>query len=252
MLVNPSRSASSGSRTGAGAYVAPAEGSSIGLRELLSSIRRGPAWADRQLDRFVGEATEPADQRLFYAGDLGLLAAPCVSVVGSREASPAGLARASRLARELVERGVVVVSGLARGIDASAHRSAIQSGGRTVAVIGTPLEKASPIENAPLQEAIWRDHLLISPFPAGSAVQPSNFPKRNKVMAAVSDATVIVEAKDNSGALHQAVACQQFGRWLFILKSVVDAQSWPRRFLHIKNTIVLDRTDQIVDALRLQ
>jgi DNA processing protein len=235
-----------------GTYVAPTESRTARLRYLLQTVKRGPSWSTRQLDIFKAEAVEPIDQTLFYAGDFSLLERPSVSIVGSREATDNGRQRATRLARELAKLGVVIVSGLARGIDTAAHRSTLESGGRAVGVIGTPLSRVYPIENAQLQEAIWRDHLLISPFPEGREVLRSNFPRRNKVMAALSDATVIVEAKDNSGALHQAIACQKLGRWLFILKSVVEAQAWPKRFLHIRNTVVLERTAQIADALNLR
>jgi len=71
-------------------------------------------------------------------------------------------------------------------------------------------------------------------------------------MAVLSDATIIVEADDDSGSLHQAVACQKLGRWLFILRSVVDNRKWPKRFLNVKNTAILERTGQILDALGLQ
>jgi DNA processing protein len=233
-------------------YTAPTEMQSVTLRELLYSAKRGPQWNTHQLDIFKGEAVEPDEQTLFCAGDLGLVSKPCVSIVGSREATTEGHARAGRLARELVAAGVVVVSGLAKGIDATAHVNAIENRGRTIAVIGTPLSKASPVENGPLQEAVWREHLLISPFPEGKPVYRSNFPQRNKVMAALSDATVIVEASDNSGTLHQAIACQDLGRWLFILKAVVDVQAWPKRFLSGQNTVILERTDQILDALALR
>jgi DNA processing protein len=146
----------------------------------------------------------------------------------------------------------VVVSGLARGIDTAAHRSAIENGGRTIAVIGTPLSKASPVDNAPLQEAIWHEHLLISPFPEGRPVHPKNFPERNRVMAALSDATVIIEASDTSGTLHQAAECLKLGRWLFILRTAAENPSvtWPKRFLSAKNTVILDRTEQIFDVLQ--
>ena len=221
------------------------------MRVILNSAKRGTSWNTHQLDIFKG-AEEPDDKPLFYAGDIALLSRPCVSVVGSRDASADGRARAARLARELVERGIVVVSGLAKGIDSAAHRSTLENGGQTIAVIGTPLSKASPVENGPLQETIWREHLLISPFAEGTQVFLSNFPRRNQVMAALTDATVIVEAKDDFGALHQAVACQHLGRWLFILKSVVETQGWPKRFLHMKNTVLLERTDQIIDALKLR
>jgi DNA processing protein len=247
MLMTPARSA-----THPRGYTPPTQVQSVGLRALLNTAKRGPAWETHQLDIFKSGAIEPDDSTIFYAGDLELISRPCVSIVGKREASPEGRARADRLARELVEHGVVIVSGLAKGVDAAAHLSAIKNQGRTVAVIGTPLSKATPVENADLQETIWRDHLLMSPFAEGSTVLRSNFPQRNRVMAAASDATVIVEADDNSGTLYQAVACQKIGRWLFILKTVVETQSWPRRFLKAKNTVILDRTEQIIDALALR
>src|SRR5215470_13020401 len=102
--------------------------------------------------------------RLFTSGDVTLLDRPSVAIVGSRAATPAGLAIARQFARDLAEQGTVVVSGLAKGIDAAAHRAAIDSGGRTLAVVGTPLERVYPAENASLQEEIYREHLLVSPF----------------------------------------------------------------------------------------
>jgi DNA processing protein len=218
---------------------------------LLQSAKRVAHWDNDQLTLFKAAAIDPT-LTLFSAGDIALLSRPCVSVVGAREATSHGRARASRLARELVERGVVIVSGLAKGIDTAGHLSTLESGGQTIAVIGTPLSKASPVQNGPLQEAIWREHLLISPFAEGTQVHPGNFPQRNKVMAAISDATVIVEADDDSGSLHQAVACQKLGRWLFILKNIVDNREWPKRFLNVKNTAILERTEQIIDALGLK
>src|SRR5205814_51885 len=110
----------------------------------------------------------------------------------------------------------VIVSGLARGIDTAALMGAIEKGGRTVAVIGTPLDKAYPAENADLQTEIYSHHLLVTPFRIGEQVFKANFPKRNRVMAAISDATVIIEASDTSGTLHQAAECEKLGRWLFI------------------------------------
>src|SRR5207247_10097113 len=102
--------------------------------------------------------------------------------------------------------GIVVVSGLARGVDTEALSAAIAAGGRVIAVIGTPIDKAYPAENKRLQEQIYSEHLLISQFPPGRRVYQSNFPERNKLMAAISDATVIIEAGETSGTLHQAAA----------------------------------------------
>jgi DNA processing protein len=234
-----------------GRYRPPITVGSAPLRDILAATGRN-GFEDRQLDFLRAEFDQARDLRIWFAGDLELLSHKCVSIVGKREASPEGRARARRLARELTDAGVVVVSGLARGIDTEAHLSALNNNGRTVAVIGTPLSKASPSENASLQQAIWQNYLLISPFPQGSTVHRSNFPQRNKFMAALSDATVIVEADDNSGTLHQAVACQKLGRWLFIAKSVVETRAWPTRFLNVKNTVVLERTEQILGVLDRQ
>ena len=199
--------------------------------------------------------TDPRNQEtaeIYYSGDFSLLKYPCVSVVGARDVSDDGAARARRLAKELTSFGVVVVSGLAKGVDINAHVSAMRSGGRTIAVIGTPLSKAYPAENGKIQEEIYRDHLLISPFNENGRVFKANFPKRNRVMAALSDATVIVEASDTSGSLHQAVECQRLGRWLFIAKSVVEnkALTWPQKFLDWEKTRVLSSTEEVFDAIR--
>jgi DNA processing protein len=169
---------------------------------------------------------------LYFAGDPSLLERPAVAIVGSRNASPEGQRRAEQLARELVRRGIVVMSGLAEGIDQAAHRSAIAHGGKTIAVIGTPLERAYPAKHAPLQEQIYREHLLISPFAPGTRTFPSHFPERNRVMARLSHATVIIEAGDTSGTLHQAVECEALGKALFIAASVMKDEklSWPSRF----------------------
>jgi DNA processing protein len=144
------------------------------------------------------------------------------------------------------------MSGLAKGVDTVAHTSAIEVGGRTVAVIGTPLDKAYPAENSELQRAIYSNHLLISPFASGQQVFKSNFPARNKVMALLSDATVIVEASDTSGTLHQAAECQKSNRWLFIMRSVVEntAVTWPAKFLKHPKTRILSDTSEILEAVR--
>jgi DNA processing protein len=192
------------------------------------------------------------DVFVYHAGNISLLKLPSVSVVGTRQISDEGIMRARRLARELAESGVLVVSGLAKGVDTIAHTAAIAAGGYTAAVIGTPLDKAYPAENSGLQREIYERHLLLSPFNVGEQVYRSNFPERNKVMALLSDATVIVEASDTSGTLHQAAECQKSGRWLFIMKSVVDDESltWPKRFLGHPKTRVLTSTEEIIAAVK--
>lgn len=188
---------------------------------------------------------------LFAAGDLQLLKCPSVAIVGSRTASPAGRQRAAQLARDLARANIVVMSGLAAGIDAAAHEAAIMHGGRTIAVIGTPLDKAYPKENIELQQQIYDQHLLISPFEAGNRTFPSHFPERNRIMARLSRATVIVEASDTSGSLHQAVESVNVGRPLFIAESVVNNArlTWPARFIGLPGVSVLKSSRDVISAI---
>ncbi|HEY3155367.1 MAG TPA: DNA-processing protein DprA [Candidatus Eisenbacteria bacterium] len=171
-----------------------------------------------------------APRRLFIAGDRGLLhGGPRVSIVGSRKASAGGISGARGLAKGLVARGAVVVSGLAEGIDTAAHEGAIEAGGRTIAVLGTPLDEAFPAKNRALQALIMREHLAVSQFASGVPSQRGNFPMRNRTMALLSDATAIVEAGEGSGSLHQGWEALRLGRPLFLSEALLgDASlSWP-------------------------
>jgi DNA processing protein len=172
-----------------------------------------------------------APARLYVAGHREILDFGArVSIVGSRRASRRGLDDAGALSEKLASQGVVIVSGLAEGIDTSAHMAAIGARGRTVAILGTPLDEFYPAKNRDLQALIMREHLCLSQFPAGAPSQRGNFPMRNRTMALVSDATVIVEAGDKSGSLHQGWEALRLGRPLFLLESVVEDSSlaWPR------------------------
>lgn len=174
-----------------------------------------------------------APKQLFLQGDRTLLRKMKVSIVGSRKPSDDGVKRAARLARELVRHDVVVVSGLAHGIDAAAHRTAIDAGGRTIAVIGTPLDNVHPRAHRTLQAEIARGHLVVSQFPSGAPVLPRNFPLRNRTMALIVDASVIVEAGDGSGTLSQGWEALRLARPLFIMRSVVDTSGlkWPAEMI---------------------
>jgi DNA processing protein len=188
---------------------------------------------------------------LYCAGDRSLITRPSVAIIGTRAPSRLGIARARRLARELAQAGVVVASGLARGVDTEALTAAMDAGGRVIAVIGTPLDKAYPAENRRLQEQIYHDHLLISQFAPGQRVRQSNFPVRNRLMAALTDATVIIEAGEASGTLHQANACVRLERWLFIARSAVDDPhlKWPAGFVDRPRVRVLNATSEVLDVL---
>jgi DNA processing protein len=176
-----------------------------------------------------------APKLLFFAGDVSLLeAGPRVSIVGSRKASSRGLDNARRLAGWLVRHGAVVLSGLAEGIDAAAHRGAIDAGGKTIGVIGTPLDQFYPSRNRALQALLMREHLVLSQFATGAPIQPRNFPIRNRTMALISHATIIVEAADKSGSLHQGWEALRLGRPLFVIERLMNDPSltWPAQLAH--------------------
>ena len=194
-----------------------------------------------------------APKTLYFQGNRELLShGPRVSVVGSRKASAEGLKRARSLSRALVDHGVVVVSGLAEGIDTAAHTSALEAGGETVAVIGTPLDTYYPKENQALQQRMEREQLVITQFPIGSAVTPKNFPIRNRTMALLTDATVIVEAGEKSGTVHQGWEALRLGRQLFLLESVANdpALSWPAKMIHYgAHVLSRDNLDEMLSDI---
>ena len=176
---------------------------------------------------------------LYFRGIWEFVESKSVSIVGSRNASPEGIRRARRLAKELVQQDFTVVSGLAKGIDTEAHKTAIAEGGRTIAVIGTPIHKVYPQENLELQNRLAKEHLVISQVPVLRYLKQNPrfnrlfFPERNKTMSAISDATIIVEASDSSGTLIQARAALYQNRKLFILDSCFQRTElkWPKRFV---------------------
>lgn len=232
-------------------YNPPESSAETALSCILQGTERFPSGRQMSLLGGGSEKQDRTDLPIYYAGDLSVLQKPCVAIVGTRNVSEKGAKRTRRLARELVGDGVTVVSGLAAGVDTAAHLSAIEAGGSTAAVIGTPLDKAYPAANAVLQETIYRNHLLISRFAPGERTYRSSFPLRNKLMATVSDATVVMEASDTSGTLHQAAECTRLGRWLFIARSVVDDQSleWPKKFLKYDTCLPLEDVTDITGRI---
>lgn len=184
------------------------------------------------------DAKEPVEL-LYYRGWWDLVDSyRTIAIVGTREASDEGVRRTSKLVRELVRENFTIVSGLARGIDTAAHEAAIDADGRTIAVVGTPLNACYPKENRELQERIARDFLVISQVPIiRYALQDYRmnrffFGERNKTMSALTLGTVIVEAGETSGTLIQARAALEQNRKLFILDSCFQnaAITWPAKF----------------------
>lgn len=177
---------------------------------------------------------------LYYQGWWDLVNSPrSVAVVGTRSPSDDGLARTRRLVKSLLGDEFTIVSGLAAGVDTAAHTSAIENGGRTIAVLGTPLSRAYPAVNAKLQREIARNHLLISQVPVKRYSNQKNpvannffFPERNITMSALTQATIIVEAGETSGTLIQARHALKQGRKVFILESNFRKAElkWPHTF----------------------
>jgi DNA processing protein len=135
-----------------------------------------------------------------------------VAVIGARAASPEGLTAAYEIAFDLARAGVVVISGLARGVDSSAHRGALDAGGRTIAVLGTGIDMVYPAENEELTEQIAASGLLVTEFPPGAAPEDWHFPRRNRIISGLSKAVVVVEAREKSGSLITARLAADQGR----------------------------------------
>lgn len=175
-----------------------------------------------------------APATLFLAGDASLLRrGPRVSVIGSRQATKDGIARTQSLVRALVKRGMVVVSGLAEGVDTAAHETAVSAGGKTIAVVGTPLNAYFPPKNRALQDFLMREHLVVSQFPSGTSIDSKCFPLRNQTMALLSDASIVVEAGERSGTRHQCWEALRLGRLLFLMENVATNRSlsWPAQII---------------------
>ena len=160
--------------------------------------------------------------RLWLLGNADLLSGPLAAVVGTRQITEEGAARTKKLTALLVREGFCVVSGLAEGVDAVAHRTALDNDGLTIAVMGTPIEECYPREHSDLKAEIVEKGLVISQFAPGSKVHRSNFPRRNTLMAALSEITFVVEAGVNSGTRHQVKAALQMGRIVAFLASLAE------------------------------
>jgi DNA processing protein len=149
---------------------------------------------------------------LWVVGDVGVLSAPAVAIVGSRAASHYAREVASTLAFDLGRLGLIVVSGMARGVDGAAHRGALEAGSRTVAVLGCGVDVAYPAEHRALAEAIVGAGALVAELPPGTPPLPHHFPLRNRIISGLSRAVVVVEAGEKSGSLITARYALEQGR----------------------------------------
>lgn len=182
-------------------------------------VRKGePAYPDRLL-----EIKNPPKQ-LYCCGNLKLLNSRCVAVIGSRTSTVYGRNTARAIGRCLAAAGITVVSGMAIGIDTCAHEGALEAGGMTAAVLGCGLDVCYPEENKLLMADIQRKGLIVTEYPPGTPANRYNFPNRNRIISGLCEATVVVQARNRSGALITAELAAEQGRDVFAVPGNIDSQ----------------------------
>lgn len=180
---------------------------------------------DEEYPQLLREIHDPP-VLLYVRGDLkNACSRPCIAVVGSRRCSTYGVNAAQSLSRDLAANGITIVSGMARGIDAAAHRGALEAGGLTIAVVGTGLEKTYPKEHKKLEDEILASGAVISEFPLGTPPLPQNFPYRNRILSGLCLGVMIVEAAEHSGSLITARLAYEQGREVAAVPGNITSQT---------------------------
>lgn len=199
------------------------------LRRVEAGLRAVDGRVLTLLDSEYPPALRRASPRpavLYHCGDLAAFAPPAVAVVGTRRASAYGRSCATSIADELARAGLVVVSGLALGIDGEAHAAAVEAGGRSVAVLPSPLDRVYPPRHRDLAaRLVATGGALVSELPPGHLPGRPDFARRNRIIAGLAVATVVVEAPDRSGALLTAAAAVDLGREVYAVPGPIDAES---------------------------
>lgn len=195
--------------------------------------------------------TDDAPPVLICRGDPALAARPCVAMVGARNASAAACRFAREMARDLASRGLTVVSGLARGIDTAAHTGALtEIDGVTIGVIASGIDIAYPPENAALQERVAQHGLLIAEQSPGAEPKARNFPHRNRIIAGLSRATIVVEAAPKSGSLITARLAAEYGREVLAVPgSPLDPRARGCNQLIREGATLVQNADEVIEAI---
>jgi DNA processing protein len=189
---------------------------------------------------------------VWLRGALEALKGPAIALVGSRAGSPYALQVAERLAAELVARGVVVVSGLARGVDAAAHRGALQAGGRTVAVLGSGVDVWYTAEHRELGERICATGAVVSELVPGTPPRKEHFPSRNRIISGLSLGVVVVEASEKSGSLITARCALDQGREVMAVPgNILSGRNRGAHALIRDGARIVETADDVVEQLRL-
>src|SRR5262245_27126204 len=206
------------------------------------------AWNDA---RFPAALTTLTDLPpvLWYEGHLSATELPAVAIVGSRAASAVAIETTSRLAADIGALGITVVSGLARGVDSAAHRAALRAG-RTIAVLGSGLDRIWPAEHASLAKEIARDGLVMSVFPPGCPPLKHHFPLRNRLISGLSLGVVVIEASDKSGSLITASCALEQGRDVMVVPgNVLSGRNTGGHALLRDGAKIVESGDDIVREL---
>src|SRR5262245_56684830 len=208
------------------------------------------AWFDARFPALLGAITD-GPPALWYQGQLNALDGPMVAIVGSRAASAVALETATRLAADLASRGITVVSGLARGVDSAAHRGAMKTG-RTVAVLGSGLDRMYPPEHVDLAREIAEQGAVVSEYAPGTPPFHSNFPMRNRLISGLSRAVVVIEASENSGSLITASCALEQGREVMAVPgNVLTGRNRGGHALIRDGAKIVESADDIVEDLGL-
>ena len=186
---------------------------------------------------------------LFLLGDVNLLSQPAVAIVGSRANSPYGKDAARHLATGLANAGVVVVSGLALGIDGHAHRGALEAGGGTIAVLGSGLDRPTPPSHHGLFKSVAEHGTVLSEFPIGTSADPGHFPRRNRVISGLSLGVIVVEAGRKSGSLITARLAVEQDRDVFAVPGPITASQseGPHALIRDGATLIRNHEDVLVN-----
>jgi DNA processing protein len=190
---------------------------------------------------------------IFVRGDVSVFSRHAVAIVGTRHPTPYGKTVTPALIRELLERGLVIVSGLAMGIDTIAHQACLENKGRTVAVLGCGIDQLYPKTNVPFAEKICAGGgAVVSEFPMGTPPEPFRFPRRNRIISGLSAGVVVVEGGEKSGSLITAHYALQQGRDVFAVPGPVTSSLSTGPFMLIKNGAIPARSGrEIAEALSL-
>jgi DNA processing protein len=220
----------------------------------LAAIRNIPNcglinWSDPEYPQSLLQIYDPP-VLLYVRGDPQILNHPCISIVGTRRPTLYGTQMAERLGRDLAARGLVILSGMARGIDAIGHRGALAANGLAIGILGTGIDVCYPKENKKLFEKVLESGAILSEFPTRTHPAPENFPVRNRIVAGMPLGVVVVEGAEHSGSLITARLAMEFGREVFgVPGNVTQAVSFAPNQLIKQGAKLVTGAEDVIEEL---